>query len=105
MTIVNPAVYTGRVFEWDERKSDVNSVKHRIPFSAVRVCFEGPLLARRDVRFHYGEERWTALGLLDGVPIVLIYTKRGERIRIISARKANRNERSRFERALAARGR
>ncbi len=87
------------------QERDANLAKHQIPFSSVRVCFEVPLLARRDRRFEYGEERSTALGLLDGVPVVVIYTKRSDRIRIISASKADRDERSRFEKALAARDR
>jgi uncharacterized DUF497 family protein len=99
-------VYTFRVFEWYPEKSRTNAEELQIPFSMVPVVFEGPLLARRDLRHDYGEERWIAVGLLGHVPVVVVYTKRGHRIRIISARKANRRERERFQaRVLAARGR
>ena len=80
--------------------------ERQIPFSKVPVIFEGPVLARRDERHDYGEERWIAIGLLGHVPVVVVYTKRGHRIRIISARRANRRERERFRASvLAPRGR
>jgi uncharacterized DUF497 family protein len=94
------------VFEWHPDKSRANAEERQIPFSKVPAVFQGPLLARRDNRRDYGEERWTAVGLLGQVPVVVVYTKRGHRIRIISARRANRRERQRFqERVLAPRGR
>ena len=94
------------MFEWHPEKSRINAEERQIPFSAVQVVFEGPLLARCDRRHDYGEERWVAVGLLGHVPVVVVYTKRGHRIRIISARRANRRERARFQaRILAPRGR
>ena len=105
-TWVWASVYTIRVFEWYPEKSRTNAEERQIPFSKVPVVFEGPLLARRDLRHDYGEERWVAIGLLGHVAVVVVYTKRGHRIRIISARRANRRERERFHaRVLAARGR
>lgn len=94
------------MFEWYPEKSRANAEERQIPFSAVPAVFEGPLLARRDERHDYGEARWVAVGLLGHVPVVIVYTKRGHRIRIISARRANRRERARFQaRILAPRGR
>ncbi len=55
--------------------------------------FEGVLLKKMDRRKDYGEERWIVLGLLNELPIVLVYTLPGHALRMISARKANRNER------------
>jgi uncharacterized protein len=88
-------------FEWDEAKNRANKVKHGIPFESVRSCFDGPMLVGADSRFDYGEARWLAIALLDLVPVVIAYTERRGRIRIISARKANRNERKIFEAHLA----
>lgn len=84
-------------FEWDEKKNRANQVKHGIPFEVVPSCFEGPMLVSADTRFDYGEPRMIAIAWLDVVPVVIVYTKRGDNIRIISARKANRHERKAFE--------
>ena len=89
------------VFEWDENKNRANRAKHGIPFEAVRSCFDGPMLVGVDTRFEYGEPRWLAIALLDVVPVVIAYTERRGRIRIISARKASRHERKVFEAHLA----
>lgn len=88
-------------FEWDDAKNRANLKKHGIPFETVRACFHGPMLVNADTRFEYGEERWIAVALLDGVPVVIAYTERGDSIRIISARKASRNERKIFEAYIA----
>ena len=88
-------------FEWDEGKSRANRKKHGIPFEAVRACFGGPMLVSADTRFDYGEARWIAVGYLDLIPVVIAFTERGDRIRIISARKASRHERKIFEAYIA----
>jgi uncharacterized protein len=90
-------------FEWDEAKSRANLAKHGIPLDLVPLAFEAPILSQRNDR--HGEERWLAIGLLDGVPIAFAYTKRGDRIRIISARKANRYERETYLTLARAHGR
>ena len=88
-------------FEWDENKNRANKAKHGIPFESVTSCFDGPMLVNADTRFEYGEARWLAIALLAAVPVVIAYTERKGRIRIISARKANRHERKIFETHLA----
>ena len=50
-----------------------------------------------DKRKDYGEDRITAIGLLRGLPHVLIFTMRGEVMRVISFRKANKREVNRYE--------
>lgn len=50
-----------------------------------------------DDRFNYSEERWVALGLIDNRLHVLTYTIRGENIRLISLRKANKRESEYYE--------
>lgn len=92
-------------FEWDDEKSRGNLAKHGIPFELLPACFEGPMLAQVDDRFDDGETRWIAIAFLGDVPVVIAYTVDDERVRLISARKATRRERSRFAAFLAAAGR
>lgn len=54
-----------------------------------------------DMRTEYGEERINLLGLCDGVILHVTYTERGDRIRIISARRAERHEQDDYFRANA----
>ena len=79
-------------YEWDERKRRANVRKHGIDFIDVPEVFDGNVLLIPDERFHYGEPRFIALGILKSVVVVVAYTERGENIRIISARKATKNE-------------
>ena len=76
--------------EWDESKAEANCGKHRINFRAARRVFDDHLvLIEQDLSEDYGEERFLAIGLVEGVLVAVVYTERGDRIRIISARKAN----------------
>ena len=61
--------------------------------------FDAPLLIEYDDRQDYGEDRWTGIGLLQGIVVVIVvFTERDvDTIRIISARKANRYEREQYE--------
>jgi uncharacterized DUF497 family protein len=89
-------------FEWDEAKDRINRVKHRVSFeTAVKVFFDPFHVSRQD-RFVAGEERWQAVGMVDGVLILLVahqIDEEGEVIRIISARKATPRERMEYEEA------
>jgi hypothetical protein len=90
-------------FEWDAAKFRINFEKHGIPLDIVPLAFEGPVLARRNDR--RGEERWLAIGSIDGLVIAFAYTKRGANIRIINARRANRHERESYLETKRPRGR
>ena len=69
------------------------SQKHGIDFQDVVDIFNHPMLSRADKRADYGEDRWVAIGLIYSLTGVVVYTERtGERIRIISARKATKRE-------------
>jgi hypothetical protein len=82
-------------FEWDEAKRLGNIEKHGIDFIRAQRIFDGPVLVRQ---LPYGrEDRWIAIGLVDGREIAVVYTFRGEAIRIISARRARRNERQAYQ--------
>lgn len=89
-------------FEWDEAKNIENIRKHKIDFADVPTMFDGSMLIELDDRFDYGEDRWFGIGFLgNGVAVVVWTERQGNVIRIISARRANRYERKRFEQYLA----
>jgi uncharacterized DUF497 family protein len=79
-------------YEWDERKRRVNVKKHGIDFIDVPQVFDGDVVLLPDERFDYGEPRFIALGILKSQVVVVAYTERDENIRVISARKATKNE-------------
>ncbi len=82
-------------FDWDSAKNEANLDKHGVTFDEARHIFEGPYLTRVDDRQDYGENRHISLGALspDAV-LVVVHTERGDKIRLISARNANRRERN-----------
>src|SRR5512144_3171600 len=82
----------GVKFEWDEAKRIVNLRKHRIDFRDVPGVFRGDTVTVPDERFDYGETRYLTLGLLKHRVILIVHTESGDRILIISARKATRYE-------------
>ena len=79
-------------FEWDEAKRESNLLKHGIDFVDVENVFEGETVTIPDARLDYGEDRFITLGLLKGRVVVIVHTETADIIRIISARKATRNE-------------
>lgn len=85
-------------FEWDPDKAASNLGKHGVRFAeAVTVFEDDAMLTMPDDS--PDEERFVALGMGSlGRILVVIYAVRGARIRIISARKATRRERSEYER-------
>jgi uncharacterized DUF497 family protein len=80
-------------FEWDEAKRQANILKHGIDFVDAIGIFAGRFTEAEDLRHGYGERRLLVTGELAGEMIRLVYTWRGERRRIISARRARRDER------------
>lgn len=79
-------------YEWDERKRRANVKKHGIDFIDVPQVFDGDVVLLPDERFDYGETRFIGIGILKSQVVVVAYTERDENIRIISARKATKNE-------------
>jgi uncharacterized protein len=84
-------------FEWDENKNITNVQRHGIDFQDARLIFEHPMLVKADTRKDYGEKRLVGLGQLYDVVVVIVFTKRGNAIRVISIRRANRNERKIYQ--------
>jgi len=89
-------------FEWDEDKNYQNIAQHRIDFADARRVFDKPILLRPDDRKDYGENRLIAMGVMDDIVVVLTFTLREERIRIISVRKANKHERKIYQDQIAS---
>ena len=88
-------------FEWDEEKNQTNILDHKIDFVDVPPLFGGPMLVELDDREEYGEDRWVGMGFLGNLVAVVVFTeRRRDTIRIISARKANKYERKRYEQSL-----
>lgn len=74
-------------FEWDLTKAETNFRKHGIRFEEAALVFDDPFHLSLQDRFENGEYRWQTIRFEDGTEV----------IRIISARKAERNERKRYE--------
>ncbi len=86
-------------FEWDDAKAEANLRKHKISFRAAGRVFDDPLvLVEQDFSEDYGEDQFLATGRVEGLLIPVAYTERGDRFRIISARKANSDEQRAYDR-------
>ncbi len=94
-------------FEWDPMKARTNQRKHGVSFEDAMQVFQDPYaLFEQDRTGEAGELRWQALGLAGGVVMLLVaHTVREEGgdevIRLISARRATRKERNRYEQTRA----
>ncbi len=87
-------------FEWDESKNFSNYLKHGIRFEEAVWIFEDPYYIVMNDE-HPEEDRFVCVGLSHYMGVlVVIYCERGDLIRIISARKANQNEKGMYEKAL-----
>jgi uncharacterized DUF497 family protein len=82
------------LFEWDESKRQANLAKHHIDFQDAKRIFDGPVFERMETR--HGEDRIFAIGRMEDIEIVVVYVMRGKRRRIISARRAHRDERQAY---------
>ncbi|MCL2722261.1 MAG: BrnT family toxin [Treponema sp.] len=81
------------VFEWDPEKEQDNIAEHGVGFEAAeRIFFDYFRMERHDDDSSDYEERWQTMGFYDDV-LFVVYTERGETIRIISARVAEPFER------------
>jgi uncharacterized protein len=84
-------------FEWSERKSAANRVKHGVGFEVARFAFHDVFAIEwRDRRENYGEERYMIIGMAEGRLLSVAYTMRDDRIRIISARGTEPYERRQY---------
>ncbi len=87
------------LFEWDRHKAKANLRKHGVSFEEAQTVFTDPLsITLPDPDHSEDEERFIDLGMSDNRRVlVVVYTERGQRIRLISAYKATRAERKQYE--------
>jgi len=84
-------------FEWNEHKNERNIAERSLDFADARFLFDKPILIWTDSRKDYKEQRLIGLGEFNDRVLVLVYTMRQESIyRIISFRRANKNERRKY---------
>ncbi len=86
-------------FEWDTKKAAYNLAKHGVSFDDASTVFSDPLAGTiLDPRHSIEERRFVTIGhSADGSLIVEIHVERDDRTRIISARRATRRERRKYE--------
>ena len=88
-------------FEWDGDKNRINQLKHGgIAFESAALVFNDPHAIFREDRIVAGEQRWHAIGAVEGAVLLVVHVYRMENengkeeiIRIISAREADKRER------------
>ncbi|MEK6281763.1 MAG: BrnT family toxin [Acidobacteriota bacterium] len=79
-------------FEWDEAKRLSNLRRHGFDFIDVERVFAGNAFTLLDDRFDYGEIRFITLGMVEERVVTITHTETDEVIRVISFRKASKNE-------------
>ena len=92
-----------RSFGWDPKKRESNLEDHKIDFEDAKVIIDDYTFVRRSDR--HGEIRYQIFGYLEGKEITVACTLRGTLCWIISARRANREERRKYYRRLAIQSR
>ena len=91
------------LLEWDQNKAQRNLAKHGVAFEEAQyVFYDLQRIESYDGRECYGEERWATIGNAYATLLYVVYTVRQqETLRLISARKANAQERKRYREANA----
>ncbi len=89
----------GYIFEWDPEKAEANLSKHGVSFAEAVTAFGDPLsMNMPDPDHSESEQRFIVLGMSDRYRLLVVsYTERPLRTRIISARLATRHERRQYE--------
>ena len=88
-------------FEWDEAKRKSNINKYGFDFADAYEVFDGVTLTMEDNRFSYVERRFITLGMLKNKIIVIAHTHYKNTVRIISMRKATKNEQKLYFRGFS----
>jgi hypothetical protein len=87
-------------FEWDPEKANRNFAIHGVQFEEAATLFntDPNSITLLDSRQNFGEERYIEIGFsARGRLLVVVYTERAERIRIISARRPTLQEERRYD--------
>ena len=86
-------------FEWDDGNREKNQIKYNVSTGeSEQVFFNEPLIILCDKKHSQIEQRFAAFGVTNtGRMLIIVYTIRGSRIRVISARDMNKKERVFYE--------
>ncbi len=86
-------------FEWDEDKAQLNVVNHDVAFEEAAAIFGDPfVLFTEDPAHSIEEKRFLAFGVTpENRFLVVSYTERADRVRLISAREGEPHERRAYE--------
>lgn len=85
-------------FQYDPAKAATNLKKHKVSFADAEGVLQDPLALTLEDPDSQGERRFVTLGLGNaGELLVVVYTERGDQYRLVSARRATRRERKRYE--------
>ncbi|MGK7886051.1 MAG: BrnT family toxin [Crocosphaera sp.] len=88
-------------FEYDPQKAKTNQQKHGVSFAEAEMVFFDPLAIHDIDPDSITEERFIAVGMGNNeLLLVVIYTMRGDIIRLISARRATKKEKKTYERGI-----
>jgi uncharacterized DUF497 family protein len=82
--------------EWDNNKAASNLIKHKIDFEDAKNIFLDPNRLEKEDKRDYDETKIQVIGIVNQVVLFVVYTKRNGRYRIISARRANKNEQRQY---------
>ena len=84
--------------EYDADKDEINRFKHRLPSAFGKRVFADPdVVIRPTIRADDEEERFKAIGIVDGKLYTAIHVWRGDLVRMISVRRSNANERRGYD--------
>jgi uncharacterized protein len=81
------------VIGWDQRKRQANLKKHGFDFVDAEEIFDGVTFTYEDDRIAYAEQRFVTPGSLRSTVVSIVHTEQDDHIRVISMRKATKNER------------
>ena len=85
-------------FEWDEKKDRLNTKDHGFSFNEILEVFDDPaFLEGYDYEHSSKEDRYYGIGCLNGILYLIVFYTCRERIRLISARQADNNEKEEYD--------
>ena len=89
-------IIDGQLVTWDRKKAALNLQKHGVSFEDAALVFaDDNLIVYCDEKHSQTETRWKAIGMVNDV-LLVVYTERGEALRLITARAATPKERSEY---------
>lgn len=94
------------MFSWSEAKNASNRRKHGVSFESAQLVFDDPMQITSQDRIENGELRWQTMGMAAGITLIVVAhtwemsLDTTEHIRIISARRASRQERKSYEQGI-----